>query len=88
MKLLFCPVCQDVKKLHLEMTFCNCCSSSGQYNSHINASYYGRAIPLGISNQSFSKALELWRECRKIATKGIEFDSFIIPDKAKTIRKY
>ena len=58
MKLLFCPKCQDVRKLLRERTECSCGESWGYYlEDGLRAEIGGIAIPLGFDNVSFKKAL-------------------------------
>lgn len=66
MKLLFCPHCQDVRKLRgpeparateSNATYCYCGKSWGYYTDDINAVYGGDAVMLGISNPSLGAAI-------------------------------
>jgi hypothetical protein len=83
MKLIFCPICTDIIRLsHDNSTvYCECKKSSGRYVNQIDAIIYGEAIPLGISNESFSKALRN----RPQNGLGIEFKAFVIPVECKSI---
>jgi len=85
MKLLYCPHCQDIKKLQEKRyTFCNCLESFGAYINQLDAQYFGSAIPLGIDNQSFVKALRL----RPDTGLGMRFEAFVIPHECPTVIEY
>jgi len=59
MKLIFCPVCQDVVRLiRSRKRFCKCRTSWGKYLDDVFAQIGGPAIPLGFHNSSFADALE------------------------------
>lgn len=95
MKLIFCPKCQDVKKLQLEITTCRCNNSWGKYLDGINAEIGGDAIPIGISNSSLAEAIVKETEYkesvvpyyRPLRTKGFEFTAFIIPKNCESVKK-
>ena len=58
MKLIYCPECQDVRKLHVgERVECQCGESWGWYKNILNAVVGGKAIPIGFNNRSFRMAL-------------------------------
>ena len=58
MKLIFCPECWDLRRLHVETpTYCKCRKSMGMYTDNVYAVIAGYAIPVGISNYSFRSAL-------------------------------
>jgi hypothetical protein len=58
MKLLFCPLCSDVRKLNHEMTSCRCKKSWGYYEPDgLNAVYGGVAKILGIANPDIAEAI-------------------------------
>lgn len=60
MKLILCPECEDVVRLRInEMRYCSCKKSGGMYTDRQNAIIEGRAIPIGISNQSLIKSIGL-----------------------------
>ena len=60
MKLFLCPLCEDVvRMLEGEMRYCKCGKSGGMYVDKRMAEIEGHAIPIGISNASLVKALEL-----------------------------
>jgi len=84
MKLFFCPVCQDVRKLgngH-EIT-CQCGRSGGWYKDDLYAVVTGAAIPVGFTNSSFSKALRN----RPQEGVGKVFEAFVIPVECPTIER-
>lgn len=80
MKLIFCKKCQDVFKLHKIDRKCVCGLSSGYYEQDgLNAVISGKfAIPLGFGNHSFAQS---------ILGGSRNFEAFIIPENAKTIRR-
>lgn len=58
MKLIYCPECQDVRKLHKKWAACECGKSWGFYNEDgLHAVIGGKAVPLGFNNSSFAQAL-------------------------------
>ncbi|MFW9874521.1 MAG: hypothetical protein ACFFG0_15550 [Candidatus Thorarchaeota archaeon] len=84
MKLIFCPKCQDVRKLQLSKNIsCSCGCSGGMYLNDLNAIYFGDAIPIGFSNSSFAKAIRNQPE----EGQGGRFEAFIIPKKCNTFKK-
>ena len=83
MKLLFCPVCQDVLRLRAHIRFCDCKKSYGRYIDSINAIIGGRAIPIGFANRSLVRALEN----RPKAGLGERFDAFVIPELCDSVEQ-
>jgi hypothetical protein len=84
MKLIFCPLCEDVRKLHKEETKCRCGKSSGKYlEDGLHAVIAGEAIPLGFSNPSFAEVLRN----RPREGMGQDFVAFVMPKYAKRIIK-
>lgn len=81
MKLIFCPECQDVRKLLDKLTTCSCGKSSGEYLDNLNAYIFGDAIPLGFANRTFVRALRN----RPGDGMGAEFVAFVIPEQCDTI---
>lgn len=81
MKLIFCPDCQDVRKLSYEMTYCNCRESCGRYVDKLNAEINKHAIPLGFNNFSLFDAV------RNRSTKfwGEPFKAFVIQRKCSSV---
>lgn len=76
MKLIFCPHCHDVRKLHYEVVSCRCGKSSGQYLADgVQARVMGDAIPLGILNSSFVAAIKARPEDGMVE----RVESFVIP---------
>jgi hypothetical protein len=83
MKLLYCPHCSDIRKLHtLKKVWCRCgLSSAFVFENHWHAEYYGEAVPLGVANQSFNSAIvsaacwDAWKNNPKQARK--EEDLFV-----------
>jgi len=82
MKLLFCPKCQDIRKLLHRRVFCECGASYGNYlEDSLSAVIGGKAIPIGFDNHSFQRALEN----RPKKGRGERFDAFVIADHCDTI---
>ena len=85
MKLLYCPSCYDIRKLHLNrLTFCKCGISSGMYIDDLNAVYHGCAIPIGIDNCSFLYATIN----RPDEGEGETFEAFVIHHECPTVKEY
>lgn len=83
MKLIFCPECQDVRKIDHTKVVCFCGASSGKYIDDINAVISGSAIPLGFDNYAFAKALIR----RPTEGMGRRFQAFVIPKICPTIEE-
>lgn len=83
MKLIFCTECHDIVKLHSDPTACMCGKSGGRYVDDLNAEIYGKAVPLGIANGSFVRALEN----RPESGLGKRFDAFVIPHQCDTVKE-
>jgi hypothetical protein len=81
MKLIFCPECQDVVKLFHDQRFCRCRKSWGRYLTETKAEAGGRAVPLGIANDSFRTALHQ----RPADGLGARFEAFVIARKCPTV---
>lgn len=82
MKLIFCPKCQDIRKLHRasahDPIHCRCGRSWGRYlDDEVMAEVGGEAVVLGIDNRSFEMAFRASRGPRR---KDAEFDfeAFVI----------
>lgn len=102
MKLLFCPHCQDVRKLGVvkrdhdnpnllvthTMTHCTCGKSWGYYTDSINAVYGGDAVMLGISNTRLAHAIEM-QKTRGDRDDGLGWTlaAFIIPESAPSVQR-
>jgi hypothetical protein len=84
MKLIYCPVCEDIVKLHRTLTTCQCGRSYGMYAPDgYHAVYSGKAIPLELANSSFMFALNAQPE----SGNGQTFTAFMIPKKCPTFKK-
>ena len=84
MKLIYCPKCQDVRKLDFAITVCSCGASKGWYDDDaLNAVIKGEAIPIGFANDSFVNALRK----RRPTGFGKRFDAFVIPEDCPTVTK-
>jgi len=83
MKLIFCPYCQDIVKLHRRLTICGCGRSFGAYLDELKAVYAGDAIPLGINNKSMAGAIKT----QPASGQGKYFEAFVIPKKCPTFTK-
>jgi hypothetical protein len=88
MKLIYCPECQDIVRLFFEDRSCRCGKSHGMYRKDgLNAIIGGYAIPIGIDNHSWCKALETNRLWYNSGDRGVTFEAFIIPKKCKTVER-
>lgn len=76
MKLIFCPRCKDILLLMTEMRGCGCGASWGRYTGEVNAEVGGKAIVVGIANESFREAVE---KRPLTGNKGKKFDAFVAP---------
>lgn len=84
MKLLFCPNCQDVRKLSYKLVVCNCGASRGWYEKDgLHATIRGKAIPLGFANSSLLEAVIDQPE----EGTGKVFTAFVIPKDCPTVIK-
>jgi len=86
MKLLLCPECGDVRKLHLDYTLCECTKSWGYYlPDGIRAKYGGEAIIIGMDNNDVGELIRRDRLARtnidfEILTEQFRADWFTIPE--------
>ena len=96
MKLIFCPACQDVRKLFERSnnggytTQCQCGASWGHYlEDGDHAVVGGKAIPLGFANSSFASSLldGSYREPVNDLGHGVRFTAFFIPESSNKIRR-
>ena len=84
MKLIYCPHCEDIRKLSHQMAHCHCGRSFGQYEDRgLNAIYGGDAVPLGFANSSFVDALRNQPE----GGMGRCFEAFVIPKQCPTFKQ-
>lgn len=82
MKLIFCPECHDIRRLTQRKRMCTCRRSWGQYDlDGLHAAIGGLAVPLGIANPSFAKALQ----DRPESGLGSAFNAFVIPRVCDTV---
>lgn len=93
MKLLLCLDCSDIFLLNYDDRQCKCGKTKGKYVDKLNAEISGNCNPIGFANNSFIKALKMqilenknYDGTKDTCCKGIEFDAFIIPDWAKSIK--
>ncbi len=75
MKLVFCPLCADLFNLGEKRRSCWCGASHGKYLNHTDIRIGGKAVPVGIDNESFWKAYE--NQPKK--GWGRKFKAFVIP---------
>lgn len=80
MKLIFCTVCEDMVKLMREERRCRCGRSGGAYVGDLEAEVFGDAVPVGISNESFLKAVRTRGD-----QESTEFTAFVIPRACHTV---
>lgn len=92
MKLIYCPWCHDVLKMtgpcDARPDYCDCGRSWGHYTDDLNAEYGGAAVPLGVSNSEFQRALLAQAEWGNRGDgHGHCFVAFIIPDNCDTCKQ-
>jgi hypothetical protein len=79
-KLIFCPECHDVRKLHRNGVTCWCGKSSGRYlEDDLHAEIAGKAIPLGIDNNTFAAAVRSRIQTPNGTRDDLDFTAFVIP---------
>lgn len=84
MKLILCPICQDVRKLNYKLVVCDCGASRGWYEDNgLNAIIQGKAIPLGFANSSLCEAVSKQPE----EGAGKVFTAFVIPKECPTVKR-
>lgn len=82
MKLLFCPFCQDVKKLQSKRTTCECGLVAGKYVDNRNAEVTNNAILIGLGNTLLGVVLAHPRLHRS----NTPLTAFVIPNCASVKR--
>ena len=83
MKLIYCPMCKDVRRLTRRKRKCSCGQAWGRYVNDLEAEVGGTAVPLGIAWSSFNYALRH----RPKEGMGGEFVAFVIPKKCDTVQE-
>lgn len=85
MKLLLCPVCYEIRSLTKQKRKCRCGSAWGKYVDDRLAEYGGKAIPLGVRNES----VDYLTMCEPfLAGKpSNEVGLFRIPDDSEWVRR-
>lgn len=93
MKLFLCKKCTDIISCIVnEERTCKCGSSSGMYTDSLNAVFKGEfCVPIGISNSSIIKALQMAQienKHQKTPTtcQGIDFKAFVMLDCTTSIK--
>lgn len=85
MKLLYCPNCHSIFSLAFKTKLCDCGKIYGRYEKDgRNALISEAAIPLGISNSAFFRAIDQ----RPQSGNGSEFLAFVISHKSFTVTFY
>lgn len=89
MKLILCPECNDVVKLHTEARACRCGASVGRYmKDGMHASFQGKAVPLAIDNESLSRAVRSYNGCADRKREEVfQFIAFVVPPGAKRFKR-
>lgn len=85
MKLIYCPVCSDIRRLRNTLIICDCGASSGKYIDNVNAEIYGDAIPIGIDNKLFVSAINNRSFYKDIS---IVFAAWVISHDSKSIKDH
>ena len=84
MKLIYCPMCDDVVRLRLAVKRCKCKGSSGHYHDDgLTATITGFAIPLGFAYLSFHHAVAN----QPNTGQGLTFTAFVIPKDCKAVKR-
>ena len=86
MKLIFCPSCHDIVRLFRSQRSCKCGDSWGQYTDHIKANVGGLAIPVGVDNKTFARAVRT-RGTTPSAHSELNFDAFVFGNPTKNITR-
>jgi len=73
MKLFFCLECHDIVRMFGRKRSCMCRKSWGCYTDDVNATIGGEAVPLGIDNGDFVRAIH-----RRNEPRGLSFEAFVI----------
>ena len=98
MKLILCEKCCDVVSLRLGVDrSCECGESGGRYVDNLNAEVWGPCFKLGFANSTLVSALRLqkhsgdsaekMRYASGVVTKGRDFQAFVIPESASTMKR-
>jgi hypothetical protein len=98
MKLILCEKCSDVVALKLDIDrSCSCGKSGGRYVNELDAEVWGPCFKLGFANSSLINALraqkfegdskEVMAYAAGLVTKGRDFQAFIIPESAETMKR-
>jgi hypothetical protein len=98
MKLIFCEKCHDLVTLRKNVDrTCECGESGGKSVDDLNAEIWGPCYKIGFANHSFTAAIIAQRlsgdSIEKMqygiasVTKGRDFEAFIIPESAKTMKR-
>ena len=83
MKLILCPICQDVVKCgRRRKRKCACGASWGKYTDEIFAEIGGKAIPICLHNMELCDAIE----ARPDKGRGPHFTAWIPPRVCQTIK--
>lgn len=95
MKLILCKYCHDLIKLNEQDRLCDCGRSGGRYleDGH-HAVMWGKALPVGIDNNTFVQACQYLNFEPEDETGavlkfiGLEFKAFLINEKeCSTIKR-
>jgi hypothetical protein len=86
MKLIFCPECTDIRKLHKDGVKCWCRKSWGRYlEDNHKAEIGGQAVAIGIDNDDFVGAYRLKQQ--RPLSKFNDFFTFFFPEGTENITK-
>ncbi len=92
MKLIWCPLCDDVRKIQVatpgdteDRVACKCGLSWGRYRRDgLNAEYGGQAMPMGFDNPSLTVAR---RKMLKSNRHPVAFVAFLVEGECPTFRE-
>lgn len=81
MKLVYCTECKDIYKPRQRKYRCRCGKSWGK-RIGIRMEIGGSAIPIGISNSEFEKALQE----RPVSGIGSKFSGYVLPEQCLVVK--
>lgn len=98
MKLILCEMCSDIVALKIGTgRSCSCGQSGGRYINNLDAEVWGPCFKIGFANASFIEALRAQKfegDSKETmiygyerVTKGRDFQAFIIPESAETMKR-
>jgi hypothetical protein len=88
MKLIFCPECTDIRKLHKDGVKCWCGKSWGKYlEDNHKAEIGGLAVPIGVDNDCFVRAYRARNNWDVTLANQKSFPAFFFHKDAESIKR-